>query len=239
MKKIILVIGLVVVLTACGNKDEKETIIVEEKLQNMSSSDNLDIESNNIIEEQKDIENNEEPIIENIEEAQDVLEPEQENDINKVESVENLNENQVIYEDGVQVGKKAIDFEVELLSGEKVKLSDYLGKPVFLNFWATWCGPCIGEMPYIEKIKNTYGDKLVVLAINGGELKTDVQAFVERMNYTFDVGIDEKNEALTIYDSMYIPLSIFIDKNGVIQERQVGALSESKMNEIIKSLLAE
>ena len=69
MKKIILVIGLAVVLTACGNKDEKETIIVEEKLQNMSSSDNLDIESNNIIEEQKDIENNEEPIIENIEEA--------------------------------------------------------------------------------------------------------------------------------------------------------------------------
>ena len=141
------------------------------------------------------------------------------------------------YKEGVQIGEKAIDFEVTLLSGEKVKLSDYLGKPVFLNFWATWCGPCVGEMPDIEKIKNEYGDKLVVLAINGGELKEDVKAFIDRKGYTFNVGVDEKCTVLGVYDSMYIPLSVFVDENGIIKDRQVGALSEKRMGEIVNELV--
>jgi len=77
------------------------------------------------------------------------------------------------------------------------------------------------------------------LAVNAGELKDDVNAFISRMGYTFDVGLNENGDLLNTYNSMYIPLSIFIDENGVIQERKVGALSYANMEEIIKSLIKE
>lgn len=218
MRKIVFILVVSMCLVACGNKNEKENVIeIEPKNEEGVFLNKVDEE---IIEETEE------------KEQEDIKQTEEKNDM-KVETIKE----EIVYEEGVEVGKKAIDFEVELLTGEKVKLSDYLGKPIFLNFWATWCGPCVGEMPDIEMIKNEYGDKLVVLLINGGESKNDVQSFIDKKGYTFNVGLDERDEILTKYDSMYIPLSIFIDENGIIQERKVGALSEENMKNIIEDII--
>lgn len=245
MKKIILIMVLTIMLTACGKKNIKAENFIE-KIPN----ENIIVEADNKIEEvEKDVVIEENSIKESdnlpkneekeksIEKVEEKYKESVKEEVEFVEDQEELETSQIIYEEGIDVGKKAIDFEVELLSGEKVKLSDYLGKPVFLNFWATWCGPCVGEMPYIEKIKNEYGDKLVVLAINSGDYKEDVKTFINKKGYSFNVGIDEKGTVLTIYDSMYIPLSIFIDENGIIQVRKVGALSEENMKTIVEDLI--
>lgn len=232
-------------LTACGNRDiDKNIIPKDEVINNLSNEEDIinksDGEENSVTEEI-----NKEEIIdegqdnapqqkieENITKENEIISTE---DISKLE-VEPIVEEK-IYEEGVEIGKKAIDFEVELLSGEKVRLSNYFGKPIFLNFWATWCGPCVGEMPAIENIKNEYDGKLEVLLINGGEPREDVEFFINKKGYSFNVGLDKKGEILTTYDSMYIPLSIFIDENGIIQERKVGALSHDDMKNIVKNLV--
>lgn len=237
MKKIIFVMLIVLCMSGCGNKVEKDDVVkndAEQEHINLSTEIDMEIEDNNGSSEYN--ENKEIDKVEEIVEKNDI--PENiESDKKHEESEINEPKNEILYEEGIEIGKKAVDFEVELLSGEKVKLSDYLGTPVFLNFWATWCGPCVGEMPDIEKIKAQYGDKIVILAINGGESKNDVKTFIAQKGYTFNIGIDEYGEVLTKYDSMYIPLSIFINEEGVIQDRCVGALSEKQMKEIVDRLI--
>lgn len=246
MKKIIFTTMLAMCLCGCGNVEKTEIKlpqINDELIKNEDNIlENIQVKEENNIEsaeekkndekddkgeeKQSEMVNNEEPI---------VLQPEE-----KVEnSLEEDKKEEVVYEYGVEIGKKAVDFEIELLSGEKVKLSDYIGKPVFLNFWATWCGPCVGEMPHIQKIKDTYGDKIVILAVNSGELKEDVKFFADRKGYTFEFGLNEKGDLLDTYKSMYIPLSVFIDEKGIIQERSVGALSEEQMLNIVKDLVGD
>jgi len=256
MKKVIFLISLVLGLTGCGNKE-----VNNETLVNISQDEvvgiNVSNEINNVVEEKETDEVNEDikPEKNKKSENSDIVKEENKADEETIEKsiIDNgknsenvgeemtlepvLTDNEIVYEIGVDVGKKAINFEVELLTGEKVKLSDYSGKAVFLNFWATWCGPCVGELPDIEKIKNEYGDRLVVLAINGGELKEDVKKFIDLKGYTFNVGVDESGSILNTYDSMFIPLSIFIDENGIIKERRVGALSEIEMRNIIDSFI--
>jgi len=250
MKKITLLLALMLVLTACGEKEEIEMVGSYEydKVE-------VDLQEDEYVKKDLDIEDKKEetdkssevvlPEIELDDEKNGNLEPVEKEETKKEEpkieiqppSEEEPKEVIIEYEEGVEVGKKASDFEVELLNGEKVKLSDYFGKPIFLNFWATWCGPCVSEMPDIEKMKKEYGDNLVVLLVNGGEEKEDVEFFINRMEYTSLVGLDKSGAILTKYNSMYIPLSVFIDKDGVIRERQVGAMSEETMREIITNLI--
>lgn len=248
MKKIILTVALTMCLTACGNTNEsKDKIVVDNDFADQVESqikDETNIELKNEVSEEIKDEANEKhinKIEEKIEDVKNEESKEAKHELDKPieDKKEELEqeEPEIIYEEGVEIGKKAIDFEVELLSGEKVKLSDYSGKPVFLNFWATWCGPCVREMPDIEKVKTEYGDKLVVLAINGGELKEDVEAFISKKGFTFNIGVNERGDILEKYDSMYIPLSVFIDKDGVIRERKVGALSYEDMKNIVKGLV--
>jgi len=241
MKKIVFLIGLTFCLTACGNKEivnESQNKEIIDNIQNeeVVIDEKLTPEEDTII---NNVEENVSDKIEDmiVEEVKETISQIVECDEDQEEPSISLIEENVVVEEGVEVGKKAVDFEVELLSGEEVKLSDYLGKPVFLNFWATWCGPCVGEMPDIEKIKKEYGDRLVILAINGGEQKEDVEYFINKKGYTFNIGLDRNGDILTTYDSMYIPLSVFIDKDGIIQERKVGALSEEEMRNIVEELV--
>ena len=122
----------------------------------------------------------------------------------------------------VEVGYAAPDFSVELLSGETVKLSDYKGKVVFINFWATWCPPCVSEMPDIQKLSDNYPDDLVVLAVNYGEKKDKVADFISNKNYTIHVGIDENGDISKLYPSNGIPYTIVIDAKGIITQTQLG-----------------
>ena len=123
------------------------------------------------------------------------------------------------------VGHPAPDFQYKTLDGEDKFLSDLKGRPVLLNFWATYCGPCRYEMPLLQEI---YEDPewsergLLIIAINLSESKTTVQEFMEENNYSFMVLLDMSGTVGMLYNARYIPMTYFIDKDGIIKDIKVG-----------------
>lgn len=131
----------------------------------------------------------------------------------------------------------AIDFTTTLLNGDSVKLSDYKGKVVLLNFWATWCGPCVGELPAFEKLDKEYGDDVVILAVNIGEDKDSVSKFAKENGYTFPIGLDEKQDIATAYQIYSIPATYIIDKDGNVAEISTGAQDADTMYQKYKDMI--
>ncbi|MDO8716055.1 MAG: redoxin family protein [Dehalococcoidales bacterium] len=131
--------------------------------------------------------------------------------------------------EGVNVGNRAIDFQLQSLDGKTVKLSDFRGKPVLLNFWATWCGPCRSEMPYLQQISdNSTATGLVMLAVDAGENATVVQKFMTELNLTIPVLLDTDKTVSKSYSITAIPSTFLIDKNGVIQKKILGAFPDKQ-----------
>ena len=127
---------------------------------------------------------------------------------------------------GLKIGAKAPNFSLKTLDGKQVELSDYKGKKVMLNFWATWCPPCKKEMPDMEKYTQQAGDDVVVLAVNI-DPENDVQAFVEDNGITFTIPLDSqsaKNPVNERYKILSIPTTYFIDKEGIIRNKVISAM---------------
>ena len=123
------------------------------------------------------------------------------------------------------VGKIAPDFELPDLVEKDVRLSDFRGKVVFLNFWATWCKPCREEMPSMEVLyKNFEQDGLVVLAISIDRVTTkkDIPPFVKSLNLTFPILIDSWGQTDKRYKLMGVPETYIIDQQGVLREKVIG-----------------
>lgn len=131
----------------------------------------------------------------------------------------------------------ATDFEVTLVSGDTVKLSDFRGKKVLLNFWATWCGPCVQEMPAFQQLTEEYPDDFVMLAVNCGDTAQDVESFVEENGYTFNIALDETMEVSSLYPTSSIPLTIIVDEEGYITYASYGAADAQTMYDHYKELL--
>jgi peroxiredoxin len=120
-------------------------------------------------------------------------------------------------ERGSRTGEKALDFNLTDLTGKVVSLSDYEGKAVLLNFWATWCGYCIDEFPTIQEYQDLYPGSLVVLAVEQGSPLNDITEFVAFNHYSFIFLSDEDYKVGDAYGVMAIPASYFIDQSGVIR----------------------
>lgn len=134
-------------------------------------------------------------------------------------------------------GEKAIDFTLKDLNGKKVSLSDFKGKNVYLNFFATWCPPCRQEMPDIEKVYQEYKDKdLVVLAVDLGEDRDTVKNYIDKNKFSFKVLLDSDQRVGEKYTISAIPASYFIDKNGNVKAKRVGAMTENEMKSNIELL---
>jgi len=124
----------------------------------------------------------------------------------------------------LQPGKPALDFQFQTPEGQSTSLSNLKGKPVLLNFWATWCGPCRMEMPYLQQIYDEWqANELVLLTINIGESPSQVAEFMQGQGLSFPVLLDTKGEAVEKYGIRGIPTTFFIDRDGIIQEIKVGA----------------
>jgi len=118
-------------------------------------------------------------------------------------------------------------FELDGLNGKPIKLGDYAGKPLIINFWATWCVPCIEEMPELEKFYHLKkGEGLELLMINVKESKALVEKFVKKNNFTFMVALDEDGKATDEFQVFGLPCTYFIDKNGVILNRHMGRITK-------------
>jgi peroxiredoxin len=133
----------------------------------------------------------------------------------------------------------APDFQLFSLDGRQVKLSDYRGKAVLLNFWASWCGPCKVEMPWFGELQDRYrtqGLEVIGVAADS-EDKAKIKSFVEKMhvNYTILVGTDEVSDA---YGGIQgLPTSFYINRDGRIVRQVAGLISEEDMETNIKEAL--
>ena len=145
-----------------------------------------------------------------------------------------------IIETAPQTGFMAPDFTLETMSGTQMSLSDFRGQPVLVNFWASWCPPCRSEMPGMEKVYQELQDQgFVVLAINVAHQDTpsDAAYFVETQGFSFPILLDKEGFASQQYQLRSLPTSFIIDKDGIIQHINLGAISEAALQARIEGLL--
>ena len=136
----------------------------------------------------------------------------------------------------------APDFILEDLSGKRVSLEDFKGKVIFLNFWATWCPPCVLEMPSMENLHKEFGKEgLVVLAINFRETRKQVKAFAKEHKLTFTVLIDPEGSVFELYQVWGLPVTTIINRQYEIVGRAMGSREwySKESREFFRQLLAE
>ncbi|AIE60384.1 peroxiredoxin family protein [Bacillus methanolicus] len=156
--------------------------------------------------------------------------------IKKYEKIKNAEQ----LPEGIDVGKRTLNFTLPDRNGKKIQLSDFKGQRVLLNFWGSWCPPCQKEMPYMQKIYEKYKDKnFVIIAVNSTvteKRKEDPIRFVENHGLTFPVLLDEKNQVTSMYEVLSYPTSFFVDSDGVIRSRVIGEMNEDFIEKEIKRL---
>ncbi len=136
------------------------------------------------------------------------------------------------------VGGLVPQFQLETLNGASAQISDYRGKVVLLNFWATWCKPCKAEMPEIQAAYEAYKDEgFVVLGINFGEKPEKAQKLVKEMALTFPILLDRDVEVAEQHRVVSLPVTFFIDAKGIIREQIFGGtLTKDQIGEIFHRL---
>lgn len=134
---------------------------------------------------------------------------------------------------GENAAETAPDFTMTNASGEEVKLSDFFDKPVVLNFWASWCGPCKSEMPHFEDAYQKYGEDInfVIVNLTDGARETVENAsdFIEEQGYTFPLYFDTNTEGAMTYGTYSIPVTYFIGADGVPVAQANGALDAATL----------
>jgi peroxiredoxin len=136
------------------------------------------------------------------------------------------------------VGMQAEDFSLTDLEGKQQSLSQYRGKVVLVNFWATWCKPCTTEMPAMQATYDKLRDKgFVVLAINELEDDAKVREHIKQYGHTFPVLMDRDNKVANQFGVFGLPVSVFIDEKGVVQEYiKGGLLTEDKIYQTVQRI---
>lgn len=142
----------------------------------------------------------------------------------------------------LEKNKVAPDFELQSLSGEIFRLSDYRGKKVFLNFWASWCGPCKVEMPYMENYYKKHKDleNVEIIAVNMTKSEINVkkvQGFVDFYGLTFPVILDSEGEVEKLYRVLSYPTTYLINEEGIIVNGFTGSVNnDEKIKELIDNI---
>ena len=139
-----------------------------------------------------------------------------------------------------QEAMKAPDFTIYNYDGDPIRFTEFLGKPVVLNFWASWCGPCKAEMPDFEAAYQKHGKEIQFLMVNqtdGQQETVDTAAsFIKDAGYTFPVYYDKDLNAASVYGVSAIPMTFFIDKNGYLAAYAQGTLSAEGLQQGISMI---
>jgi peroxiredoxin len=126
------------------------------------------------------------------------------------------------------VGNPAPDFELQNIEGETVKLSNLRGKIVGINFWATWCAPCVYEMPMFQEMYEEFSSDLEFLAINNQESEDVVLPFIEKMGLTYEVLYDPDAQTALNFQVIGFPTTYFVDREGIIRAVHVGVMNKDQ-----------
>jgi len=141
---------------------------------------------------------------------------------------------------GVKIGNLAPEFSLKDYEGREVKLSDFKGrKPVFLNFWASWCPFCVDELPLMAQVQEKYKDQYVTVAVNRAEDLETAKKFSDSVNVSDKMVLllDPKDKTYKDYRGFAMPYSLFIDKDGIIRDIKLGPLSEAELEVKIKKII--
>ncbi len=162
------------------------------------------------------------------------VEKDKNDEVNKSEETEqNAEQDTEQYENSVP------DVEFFDAAGNSMMLSDFFDKPLVLNFWATWCGPCKSEMPGFNRLYDKYKDKVNFVMLNVSDSEQTVSDFLDENSFGFPVYFDKTQIASYTYGASSIPLTFVMYKGGVIYGYQSGVLPEQALEEALKTVLEE
>lgn len=134
------------------------------------------------------------------------------------------------------VGYPAPELTLTTTSGETFKLSDLRGKPVVLNFWATWCPPCRAELPELQAASQNLAGQVAIVGVNQAEDPDQVRAFAQKLGITYPIPLDENGAASRLYAVRSLPTTFFIDRSGIIRQIQVGPVTEATLAQSLKTI---
>lgn len=139
---------------------------------------------------------------------------------------------------GIAVGAPAPDFELKTMDGKTYRLSELKGRPVMINFWASWCAPCRAEMPALQAAyKEHESTGFLILAVNLNEADVAITAFQQKLGLTFPIVIDKEDKVSRLYDIVPLPTSYFVDRNGIVQGRWQGEIRTPQLQAMLKKIL--
>ena len=136
-------------------------------------------------------------------------------------------------------GYLAPKFTLSSTIGEELSLSDYTGRPVVLNFWATWCPPCRAEVPHFQDASVKYNGQAVIIGVDQGELLPVVADFGTSFNVSYPLLLDQDSAVNRKYGVAALPTTVFVDADGVVREVYTGIINNAVLEDRIERLLAE
>ena len=142
----------------------------------------------------------------------------------------------------VDVKEEAPDFTLKSLDGSNMRLEEYRGQVVLINFWASWCGPCRQEMPLLDRLHHRYEDTgFAVLGVNVEGESAPAQDIVDKTNVTFPIVIDDGQKVSEMYNLEAMPSTFVVDRDGVVRyiHRGYKPGDEAKYVEVVKQLIRE
>lgn len=133
----------------------------------------------------------------------------------------------------------APDFTVPLYGNdESFKLSDHRGKIVIINFWATWCAPCVKEIPYFDAIQQQYDNAVQVVAVHSNLVTEDVEAYLSKYDYGIQFALDIDDVVIPLYGgSMMLPQTVIVDADGVVTYNAVGSLTLEELEQLLANIM--
>lgn len=139
--------------------------------------------------------------------------------------------NQGVTEPGPpEIGQLASDFELNNLDGTTMRLRQFQGQAVLVNFWGTWCPPCVQEMPLLEAVYTREQPELIILGVNEQDSLADARQFIADFNISFPILIDEGSLVAEQYLVRGFPTTYFIDAEGVLQAQHIGGMDEELLS---------
>lgn len=114
-----------------------------------------------------------------------------------------------------------------------VEMADYAGRPLVVNFWATWCTPCVEEMPDLQRVHEQVGDEVTFLGINVRDAPSKAEPFVEELGITYDLAVDSEGDYYREVGSMGMPTTLLVAPDGRIVARRVGAVTAAELRELL------
>ena len=142
--------------------------------------------------------------------------------------------------EGHAEGERLPDFTLTLMNGSEFRLSDRRGRVTVINLWATWCGPCVGELPHFDRLLEEHADDVSVLAIHSDLITDDVAAFLADHDYRLDFAVDESGEIISaLGGSTMLPQTIVLDRYGVVTYNKVGSVTYELLDALVASAMTD